>query len=57
MFFDLDDYTIGFAAIAEIDREEKDSWEVTMLSGATYTIDGPLLKRFQAEFKAYRSRA
>ena len=57
MFFDLDDYIIGFAGISEINREDKSSWEVTMLSGATYTIDGSNLKPFQAAFKAYRSRA
>jgi hypothetical protein len=55
-FFDLDDYTINYTAIAEINREEKDSWELTMLSGNTYTLDGETLKRFKSEFKSWRTK-
>ena len=46
-FFSFSDYTINLNQVADIDREDPDSWEVYMSSGHSYTLEDDDLESFK----------
>ena len=40
LFFSYDDYTLNLNQISDINREDPESWVVTMASGKEYTLEG-----------------
>jgi hypothetical protein len=46
---ELPQYTININYVVDVNREDEDTWEVSLIGGVSYTLEGNDLQRFMKE--------